>query len=80
MLPSVAFGAISAQTESTYGPAYGAPPTWAESRPELCDALPWFRSFQGGCYYVAGYCWGFLLDADCGARPYMDDEVVITRV
>ncbi|KAK2766113.1 hypothetical protein FQN54_007628 [Arachnomyces sp. PD_36] len=61
-------------------PAYGDPPAWAETRPELCDAIPWFRSSQGGCYYVKGYCWGLLLDADCGTRSYIDDEVIITRV
>ncbi|GKZ42622.1 hypothetical protein AbraIFM66951_002313 [Aspergillus brasiliensis] len=58
----------------------GHPPAWAESRPELCDALPWFRSVQGGVYHNGNICWGFLIDADCGIRSYLDDEVVITRV
>ncbi|RAK94083.1 hypothetical protein BO79DRAFT_233923 [Aspergillus costaricaensis CBS 115574] len=48
--------------------------------PELCDALPWFRSVQGGVYHNGNICWGFLIDADCGIRSYLDDEVVITRV
>ncbi|GKZ28242.1 hypothetical protein AbraIFM66950_000054 [Aspergillus brasiliensis] len=58
----------------------GHPPAWADSRPELCDALPWFRSVQGGVYHNGNLCWGFLIDADCGIRSYLDDEVVITRV
>ncbi|PYH69162.1 hybrid D-mandelate dehydrogenase-like dehydrogenase/2OG-Fe(II) oxygenase [Aspergillus vadensis CBS 113365] len=49
-------------------------------RPDLCDALPWFRSVQGGVYHNGNICWGFLIDADCGIRSYLDDEVVITRV
>ena len=51
-----------------------------QCRPELCDALPWFRSVQGGIYHSGNLCFGFLLDADCGIRSYIDDEVIITRV
>ncbi|ODM15422.1 hypothetical protein SI65_09025 [Aspergillus cristatus] len=61
-------------------PVDGEPPAWAETRPELCDALPWFRSVQGGVYHNGGFCWGFLVDADCGIRSYIGDEVIITRV
>ncbi|PYH92964.1 hypothetical protein BO71DRAFT_400122 [Aspergillus ellipticus CBS 707.79] len=58
----------------------GHPPAWAECRPELCDALPWFRAVQGGVYHSGNLCLGFLVDADCGIRSYIDDEIVITRV
>lgn len=51
-----------------------------QTRPELCDALPWFRSVQGGVYHSGGFCWGFLVDADCGIRSYIGEEVIITRV
>lgn len=51
-----------------------------QCRPELCDALPWFRSVQGGVYHSGNLCFGFLLDADCGIRSHIDDEVIITRV
>ncbi|KAJ5573562.1 uncharacterized protein N7459_007989 [Penicillium hispanicum] len=61
-------------------PVYGEPPAWADSRPGLADALPWFRAVQGGMYHCKGFCWGFLLDADCGDRAYISDEVVITRM
>ncbi|PWY80494.1 hypothetical protein BO70DRAFT_406448 [Aspergillus heteromorphus CBS 117.55] len=58
----------------------GDPPAWAESRPELCDSLPWFRAVQGGVYHNGNLCLGFLVDADCGVRSFIDDEIVITRV
>ncbi|KAL2010317.1 hypothetical protein VTN00DRAFT_6124 [Thermoascus crustaceus] len=61
-------------------PVHGDPPAWAETRPELCDALPWFRSVQGGAYHNSQLCWGFLVDQDCGDRSHIDDEVVITRI
>lgn len=53
--------------------------TGTQFRPELSDTLPWYRAVQGGVYHCEGYCWGFILDADCGDRSYMDDEVIITR-
>ncbi|WEW56506.1 hypothetical protein PRK78_001951 [Emydomyces testavorans] len=58
----------------------GSPPAWAVNRPELCDALPWFRSTQGGCYHLDGTAFGVLIDGDSGKRAYLDHEVVITRV
>lgn len=73
-------GAAPGEANPGPAPAHGEPPAWAELRPELCDAIPWFRSSQGGCYYAKGYCWGLLVDADCGARSYLDDEVLITRM
>lgn len=59
---------------------YAHPLTFLRTRPELCDAIPWFRSAQGGCYYAKGYCWGLLVDADCGTRSYLDEEVIVTRM
>ncbi|EEP79416.1 predicted protein [Uncinocarpus reesii 1704] len=60
--------------------ATGNPPAWAVHRPELCDALPWFRSTQGGCYFSDGIAYGVLIDADAGKRAYLDHEVIISRV
>ena len=51
-----------------------------QCRPDLCDALPWFRSAQGGYYHNGSLCYGCLVDADSGVRAYIDDEVVITRM
>ncbi|EFR00651.1 hypothetical protein MGYG_03658 [Nannizzia gypsea CBS 118893] len=59
---------------------HGQPPVWAEDRVVLGDALPWFHSVQGGCYYLDNICRGVLIDEDCGDRSYIGDEVVITRV
>ncbi|KAL4892187.1 2OG-Fe(II) oxygenase superfamily-domain-containing protein [Aspergillus ambiguus] len=60
--------------------ASGEPPAWADYRTELSDTLPWFRAVQGGSYHHGSLCWGFLLDADCGTRSYVDEEIVITRI
>ncbi|KAJ6110661.1 hypothetical protein N7486_002896, partial [Penicillium sp. IBT 16267x] len=59
---------------------HGSPPAWAETRQSLCDAIPWFRALQGSTYQNNGTCYGILIDADCGSRFYIDDEIIITRV
>ncbi|KAK2739436.1 hypothetical protein FQN57_006565 [Myotisia sp. PD_48] len=59
---------------------HGNPPAWASNRIQLGDALPWFRSVQGGSYYLDNICHGLLIDGDCGARSFIDEEIVITRV
>lgn len=58
----------------------GSPPTWSESRPELCDTIPWFRSLQGGCYQGDKRAFGFLIDGDSGKQSHLDHEIIITRV
>ncbi|KAJ5786325.1 uncharacterized protein N7503_011537 [Penicillium pulvis] len=59
---------------------HSSPPAWAETRQSLCDAIPWFRALQGSTYQNNGTCYGILIDADCGSRFYLDDEIIITRV
>jgi hypothetical protein len=54
--------------------------TLFQGRQQLCDAIPWFRCTQGAMYHSEGFCYGFLIDADCGSRTYIDDEVIITRM
>ncbi|WWD16674.1 hypothetical protein CI109_101104 [Kwoniella shandongensis] len=39
------------------------PPVWAESRQELCEALPYYRSFQSGLYMHVRVAFGYLLEA-----------------
>ncbi|WVQ79028.1 hypothetical protein IAT38_001120 [Cryptococcus sp. DSM 104549] len=39
------------------------PPVWAESRQELCEALPYYRSFQSGLYMYGRVAFGYLLEA-----------------
>ena len=53
--------------------------TFLQTRPELCEALPWFRCWQGAGHTHGGYLFGVLLDEDQGKRAYMDEHVVITR-
>ncbi|MCJ1232791.1 hypothetical protein MMC14_000745 [Varicellaria rhodocarpa] len=57
----------------------GTPAVWADGRQALCDTLPYFRSFQSAAYTTRGVAFGFLLDGDNGERPYLDNEVAITR-
>ncbi|SGY17989.1 BQ5605_C015g07945 [Microbotryum silenes-dioicae] len=40
----------------------GYPPIWCQSRQELCEALPYFRAYQGGHYDLGERCIGYLLD------------------
>ncbi|KLT45973.1 hypothetical protein CC85DRAFT_299148 [Cutaneotrichosporon oleaginosum] len=47
----------------TSRPAPGrAPPVWAQSRQELCEALPYYRAFQSGMYMHKRVPFGYLLD------------------
>ncbi|BEI90583.1 uncharacterized protein CcaverHIS019_0306530 [Cutaneotrichosporon cavernicola] len=39
-----------------------APPVWAQSRQELCEALPYYRAFQSGMYMCKRVPFGYLLD------------------
>ncbi|WWC68776.1 uncharacterized protein I206_102711 [Kwoniella pini CBS 10737] len=39
------------------------PPIWAETRQELCEALPYYRSFQSGIYMHKKIAFGYLLEA-----------------
>lgn len=50
-----------------------------QTRPELCEALPWFRCWQGAGHTHGGHVFGMLLDEDRGERAYMDEHVTITR-
>ncbi|KAJ5124416.1 uncharacterized protein N7515_008241 [Penicillium bovifimosum] len=70
----------AAISDQVLEPVHGEPPAWAENRQQLCDAIPWFHCTQGAMYHHEGFCWGFLIDADGGARTHIDEEVVITRV
>ena len=53
--------------------------TFLQTRPELCEALQWFRCWQGAGHTHNGYCFGMLLDVDKGERAYMDEQIAITR-
>lgn len=57
----------------------GRPPVWADERQELCETLPYFRSYQGGCYANAPYVFGFMFDACAEDHDYTDSSIVIAR-
>ncbi|KAF2999511.1 hypothetical protein E8E14_001335 [Neopestalotiopsis sp. 37M] len=57
-----------------------SPVVWAKTRSGLCDALPYFRSHEGGNYHIDHVTRGLLLDSDGSPRDYMDGTVIITTV
>ncbi|KAJ7911217.1 hypothetical protein B0H13DRAFT_2482869, partial [Mycena leptocephala] len=44
------------------------PPIWAKARQEVCEALEWFRSYQGGVYQSKGTVKGYFLSAFSAQR------------
>ncbi|GMK56648.1 hypothetical protein CspeluHIS016_0304880 [Cutaneotrichosporon spelunceum] len=55
-----------------------APPVWAQSRQELCEALPYYRAFQSGMYMHKRVPFGYLLDGFPSPRDvWADDGKVI---
>ncbi|KAN0107182.1 hypothetical protein V8E52_010384 [Russula decolorans] len=44
------------------------PPIWAQSRQEVCEALDYFRSYQGGVYHNNDIVKGYLLGAHSSSR------------
>ncbi|WVF67083.1 hypothetical protein IAT40_001828 [Kwoniella sp. CBS 6097] len=58
-----------------------SPPVWAESRQELCEALPYYRSFQSGLYMHSRVAFGYLLEAYPAPRDIWahDGRVVISH-
>ncbi|KAF3243314.1 hypothetical protein TWF128_010285 [Orbilia oligospora] len=60
-------------------PAIGQPAVWCDTRQELCESLPSFRSYQGGCYASKGFGRGYLLDGHASERDYMDGSIIISH-
>jgi hypothetical protein len=60
-------------------PAIGSPIVWADTRQELCEGLPYFRSYQGGIYFRDDVVFGYLLDAFGAERDYIGSHVVISH-
>ena len=57
-----------------------SPEVWADIRQQLCDALFWFKSHQGGVYTSRLVAKGFLVDKEVELRDYIDAEVIITSM
>ncbi|KAI4243266.1 MAG: hypothetical protein LQ352_007068 [Teloschistes flavicans] len=60
-------------------PPQGVPPVWALLRGDLTETLDYFRQRQSGTQTNDGSFRGSLLASDYGQRPYLDDELVLTR-
>ncbi|KAJ3172794.1 hypothetical protein HDU87_007796 [Geranomyces variabilis] len=59
--------------------APGKPQAWCETRQELCEGLPYFRSFQSGLYKQDGLAKGYLIDGFCAERDMWNGKVFISH-
>ncbi|EPS37497.1 hypothetical protein H072_8792 [Dactylellina haptotyla CBS 200.50] len=59
--------------------ALGTSEIWCDTRQELCESLPSFRSYQGGCYASKGFGRGYLIDGHASERDYMDGSIIISH-
>ena len=59
--------------------ARGEPLVWADTRQELCEGVPYFRSYQGGIYFRYEVAFGYLLDAFGAERDFIGSHVVISH-
>ena len=57
----------------------GKPLVWSESRRELCEALPYYRSYKAGGYISEGIAHAFMFDKEAHPRDYIDSSVIIAR-
>ena len=57
----------------------GKPLVWADTRQELCEGVPYFRSYQGGIYFRSDLVRGYLLDAFGAERDFIGSHVVISH-
>ncbi|KAG0136625.1 hypothetical protein HOY82DRAFT_50336 [Tuber indicum] len=60
-------------------PGIRKPEVWCETRQELCESLPYYRSYQAGCYGHDGLVHGYLLDGFASPRDYISSKVVISH-
>jgi hypothetical protein len=59
--------------------AWREPLLWADTRQELCEGVPYFRSYQGGIYFRYEVAFGYLLDAFRAERDFIGSHVVISH-
>ncbi|KAI0730325.1 hypothetical protein C8Q72DRAFT_776282 [Fomitopsis betulina] len=57
------------------------PPIWAESRQEVCESFEWFRSYQGGVYFLKDMVKGYLLGGFAASRDLFahDGRIIISH-
>lgn len=57
----------------------GPPTVWADTVQELCEALPYFRSYQSGLYKVHGIAISILLNGSALEREDFNWDVIVTH-
>ncbi|KAK9237897.1 hypothetical protein V1525DRAFT_342854 [Lipomyces kononenkoae] len=55
-------------------------PIWCDTHQELCESVPFFRSFQCGCYTYNGVAFGYILDELTARDDFISDNVIISQV
>lgn len=55
------------------------PPVWSDTVQELCESLPYYRSYQSGLYTSRGIALALLLNVDEMARECFNWDVIITH-
>lgn len=58
----------------------GQPLVWAEKRGALCEALPYFRAYQGSLHSAGVIALGFLMDQEVDQGDVFGAQVVISSV
>lgn len=57
----------------------GLPDVWANSQQELCETLPYYRSYHAGSYIVNDLVRGYLVDGVAAEGDYIGARVVISH-
>ncbi|KAL1670057.1 hypothetical protein GGF50DRAFT_109790 [Schizophyllum commune] len=55
-------------------PLLRKPAIWAQTRQEVCESFPWFRSFQGGVYHNDNVVKGYLLSGHPAERDRFEQD------
>jgi hypothetical protein len=58
----------------------GQPEVWADKRQQLCETLPYYKSYQGSAYTSENVLHGVLVDSEVSPRDRFDEEIIITTV
>lgn len=65
---------------STRPPPLGLPRVWSEARGALCEALPYFKAYQGSLYSKGKVANGFLIDKEVDHGDVFASQVIISSV
>jgi len=68
------------QTPPFRPPPLGLPRVWSEARGALCEALPYFKAYQGSLYSKGKVANGFLIDKEVDHGDVFASQVIISSV